>query len=335
MKKQNSCVRITENSRTQCPTCAAFTLIELLVLTAQHCRDFFRGFICTDQYGCVRMGTENYGASAPQQTACVCNTKNTPLFLKAKGSARGKENFFSREKKLSFPLASRPFTLIELLVVIAIIAILAAMLMPALQKARDTAKKISCANSQKSLGNVFVLYQDAYDNLFPSDWQHPAYATPDFPQSDTGYDHSWTSLLMGSKFIPKAYAQKNGVLNCPAEIKQNRYTHFGINRALYLNGQNSSFLAKGGWKLTSEQKFFKTLTVKAPSRIGLAGDCTAFQINPAQAVAGMPGPSGADFLRHGGIINMLYTDSHVEVMSIAQMPGIWDNDTRKSKPYFY
>ncbi|MBR7103966.1 MAG: hypothetical protein IKC65_03405, partial [Lentisphaeria bacterium] len=31
-----------------------FTLIELLVVTAQHCRDFFRGFICTDQYGCVR-----------------------------------------------------------------------------------------------------------------------------------------------------------------------------------------------------------------------------------------------------------------------------------------
>ena len=38
-------------------------------------------------YGYVRMGTENYGASAPQQTTCVCNTQNTPLFLKAKGSA--------------------------------------------------------------------------------------------------------------------------------------------------------------------------------------------------------------------------------------------------------
>ena len=37
----------------------SFTLIELLVITAQHCRDFFRGFICTDQYGCVRKHTEN------------------------------------------------------------------------------------------------------------------------------------------------------------------------------------------------------------------------------------------------------------------------------------
>ena len=66
------------SSRLHIFTQSAFTLIELLVLTAQHCRDFFRGFICTDQYGCVRKHTEN--------TAL----KNTPLFLKAKGSARGK-----------------------------------------------------------------------------------------------------------------------------------------------------------------------------------------------------------------------------------------------------
>ncbi|MBR7103883.1 MAG: hypothetical protein IKC65_02985, partial [Lentisphaeria bacterium] len=55
----------------------------------------------------VRRGTEVYGSvrSQPQpQTACSAQHQNNQLFLKEKGSARGKENFFSREKKLSFPL---------------------------------------------------------------------------------------------------------------------------------------------------------------------------------------------------------------------------------------
>jgi len=134
---------------------------------------------------------------------------------------------------------SRAFTLIELLVVIAIIGILIALLLPAVQAAREAARRIQCTNNLKQLGLGMHLFADVHDRLPPAVWHTP---NPPKPWSGYGNPSSWGNCCCPNKFnffyLVLPYIEQTGLADL---FDYTGHTNFSPNLQLRKNEINTFF----------------------------------------------------------------------------------------------